>query len=130
MLNVPTEVGVYLCIQPTDMRRGFDGLLGLAREHMSRDPLKGGLYVFLNRRRDRVKLLWWDGDGLAIWYKRLEAGTFERPQVDATAREATLRPVDLALLLGGIELASVRRRKRFELPAESVDAFSKDVRIT
>ncbi len=51
---------------------------------MSRDPLKGGLYVFLNRRRDRVKLLWWDGDGLAIWYKRLESGTFERPQVDAT----------------------------------------------
>ena len=65
MLNVPTEVGVYLRVQPTDMRRGFDGLLGLALERMSRDPLKGGLYVFMNRRRYRVKLLWWDGDGLA-----------------------------------------------------------------
>jgi transposase len=73
MLSLPAEVRIYLCILPTDMRRGFDGLLAQAQQHVEQNPLKGGLYVFVNRRRDRVKLLWWDGDGLAIWYKSQEA---------------------------------------------------------
>lgn len=114
MLSLAPGVGIYFCTLPTDMRRGFDGLLALAREHMARDPLSGGLYLFLNRRRDRLKLLWWDGDGLAIYYKRLEKGTFERPRLDARTTEATLSATDLALLLGGIELSSARRRKRYE----------------
>jgi len=119
MLSVPPEVRIYLCTVSTDMRRSFDGLLALAREHIERDPLSGGLYVFLNRRRDRVKLLWWDTDGLAIFYKRLESGTFELPPVAEGARSVTLSATQLALLLGGIELSSVRRRKRFELPENS-----------
>lgn len=118
MLNLPPEVRIYLCTVPTDMRRSFDGLLALAREHIERDPLSGGLYVFLNRRCDRVKLLWWDTDGLAIFYKRLEAGTFERPHVAEGARSVTLTATQLALLLGGIELSSVRRRKRYVRPEQ------------
>ncbi len=72
MLSLALPVEIYFCTQPTDMRRGFDGLLRMAEEHLSRDVLRGGLYVFVNRRRDRLKLLYWDNDGLAIWHKKLE----------------------------------------------------------
>jgi transposase len=124
MLSLPAEVRIYLCTLPTDMRRGFDGLMAQAQKHLARDPLRGGLYVFLNRRRDRVKLLWWDGDGLAIWYKRLESGTFEMPRVDAQTQCAVLCATDLTLLLGGIELASVRRRKRYQLAPQPTTSSS------
>jgi len=68
-------MAIYFCIGATDMRKGFDGLMRLAAQQAARDVLQGGLFIFVNRRRDRVKLLWWDEDGLAIWYKRLEVGT-------------------------------------------------------
>jgi len=68
----PRPTAVYLCVGPTDMRKGFDGLMRVATEQAARDVLQGGLFVFVNRRRDRVKLLWWDEDGLAIWYKKHE----------------------------------------------------------
>lgn len=113
MISLPPDVRIFLCVAPTDMRCGFDGLRRLAEEQLERDPLTGGLYLFLNRRRDRAKLLWWDGDGLCLWYKRLEAGNFQLPALKDDCRSATLSPTDLALLLGGIDLASVRRRKRF-----------------
>lgn len=99
------------------MRKGFDGLMRVAAEQAARDVLQGGLFVFVNRRRDRVKLLWWDEDGLAIWYKRLEAGTFELPRINDEESHVVLTPGDLALLLGGIDLASVRRRKRYRRTA-------------
>ena len=104
---------IYFCLVPTDMRKGFDGLMRLAQEQAARDVLSGGLFVFVNRRRDRVKLLWWDEDGLVIFYKRLEAGTFETPIVDEATQHVVLSPTPLGLLLGGIELARVRRRKRY-----------------
>jgi transposase len=113
----PRPTAVYLCVGPTDMRKGFDGLMCVAAEQAARDVLQGGLFVFVNRRRDRVKLLWWDEDGLAIWYKRLEAGTFELPQIEDEASHVVLTTGDLALLLGGIDLASVRRRKRYRRTA-------------
>jgi transposase len=113
----PRPTAVYLCVGPTDMRKGFDGLMRVAAEQAVRDVLQGGLFVFVNRRRDRVKLLWWDEDGLAIWYKRLEAGTFELPAIDDEARHVVLTAADLALRLGGIDLASVRRRKRYRRTA-------------
>jgi transposase len=105
---------------PTDMRRGFDGLAALVREVVREDPLSGHLFVFFNRRRDRVKILWWDRSGYAVWYKRLERGAF-RPHVEQ--REgvvvAEVEAAELALVLEGIELAGARRRSRFH-PADGV----------
>jgi transposase len=129
MLNLPLPVRVYLCLETTDMRRSFDGLCRMVREHLGADPLSGDLFVFRSRRGDRVKLLYWLGDGLAIWYRRLEEGTFAFPQSPEAAglswsRRAgeqglEIRATDLALLLDGVELASVKRRKRYQRPAAS-----------
>jgi transposase len=116
MLSLSLPVEIYLAVEPADMRKAFDGLLALAVEHLGRDPLSGGLFVFVNRRRDRMKLLYWDGDGIAIWAKRLEAGTFQMPAVDVQARSVTLSATELTLLLRGIDLGSVRQRKRYRRP--------------
>lgn len=117
MLSLALPVEIYFCTEATDMRRGFDGLMRMAEEHLARDVLSGGLYVFVNRRRDRLKLLYWDNDGLAIWHKRLESGRFQIPPVDAESSCVTLTAMQLALILGGIDLASVRQRKRYRRPA-------------
>ena len=113
MLSLALPIDIYLCVAPTDMRKAFDGLFALAVEHLGHDPLAGGLFVFLNRRRDRMKLLYWDGDGIAIWAKRLEAGTFQMPKVAAPARSVALSATELTLLLRGIDLHSVKQRKRY-----------------
>jgi transposase len=117
MLNLLVPGEIFLCMEATDMRKSFDSLLRLAEDYAARNALDGGLFVFLSRRRDRVKLLYWNEDGLAIWYKRLEQGTFELPAVPSGTRCVMLSASELALLLGGIELASVRRRQRYERPA-------------
>ena len=113
MLSLALPVDIYLCIQPTDMRKSFNGLWALAVEHLGRDPLGGGLFVFINKRRDLMKLLYWDADGIALWCKRLERGTFQMPSVDANTLSATLSATELTLLLRGIDLMSVRQRKRY-----------------
>jgi len=113
VLSLPPGVNIFLCLPPTDMRRGFDGLLRMAAEHLERNVLDGGLFVFINRRRDRVKLLYWDSDGLAIWYKRLEQGTFEVPAVSEETSGVTLSPTQLAMLLGGMQLAGAKQRRRY-----------------
>jgi len=113
VLSLALPVDIYLCVQPTDMRKSFDGLWALAVEHLGRDPFRGGLFVFINKRRDRMKLLYWDADGIAVWAKRLEAGTFQTPRVDAQSRSVTLSATELTLLLRGIDLGSVRQRKRY-----------------
>src|SRR5580658_3982315 len=79
MITLPSSVRIFLCTRPTDLRKSFDGLTGLVQECFGQDPLTGHLFLFLNRRRDRIKILYFDRDGLAIWYKRLEAGSFEIP---------------------------------------------------
>jgi transposase len=123
MLNLPANVRIYLCASPTDMRKSFDGLCGLVQTVFGRDVIDGHLFLFLNRRRDRVKLLYWDRDGLALWYKRLEAGTFETPSF-AGQPHVELDATELAMLLGGVSLAHVRRRKRFALACERSPAAS------
>jgi hypothetical protein len=101
------------------MRKSFDGLLGMVHEFLGQDPLSGHLFLFLNRRRDRVKILFWEPDGLVIWYKRLEAGTFQKLDPasgsDRSSGQAGLEltATDLALLLTGIDVTTARRRKRY-----------------
>lgn len=117
--QLSAAVRVFLCTQPTDMRKSFDGLQGLVHQYLGQDPLSGHLFLFLNRRRDRLKLLWWDRDGLVIFYKRLEAGTFQQlnPAACAGPRSGEagieLSVTELGLLLSGVDLASARRRKRY-----------------
>lgn len=124
MLSLSLPVRVYLCLEPTDMRRSFDGLCRMVREHVGADPLSGDLFVFRSKRGDRVKLLYWLGDGLAIWYRRLEEGTFVFPKVGDNSesrvvgkRGLEIRAADLAMLLDGVDLASVKRQKRYQRPA-------------
>jgi transposase len=114
MLSLAANTRIWLCTTPTDMRKSFDGLSGLVQSVFERDVLEGHLFVFVNRRRDRVKLLWWDHDGLALWYKRLESGTFETPRPSADRSHVELDATEMAMLLGGVSLASVKRRKRYK----------------
>lgn len=106
-------VAIYLCTTPTDMRKGFDSLAALVREHLQLDPLSGHLFLFAGRSRDRLKLLYWDSDGYALWYKRLEEGTFRLPPTKGSGASAELKASELAMLLAGIDLSSIKRRKRF-----------------
>jgi transposase len=112
MIMLPSAVRIFLCTRPTDLRKSFDGLTGLVQECFGQDPLNGHLFLFLNGRRDRIKILYFDRDGLAIWYKRLEAGSFQMPQTDAQD-SVELQPAQLAMLLSGIDLRTARQRKRF-----------------
>ena len=93
------------------MRNGFDGLSGLVREGLKKDPLSGDVFIFFNQRRNQIKLLLWEKDGFSIYHKRLEAGTYELPVTSAVE----LRSDELMLILQGISLKSVRRRKRFDV---------------
>ena len=117
MLSLPLPVRIFLCTEPADMRRSFDGLAQMVREFLRADPLSGHLFVFRSKRGDRVKLLYWDTDGLAIWYKRLEQGTFRFPAPAGASHGVEIRAADLAMLLDGVDLESVRRRKRYRRPA-------------
>lgn len=94
------------------MRKGFAGLSGLVREHIDHELMSGDVFIFMNRRRDRIKLLMWDVTGFALYYKQLERGTFELPKPDGKASNE-LRWSDLVMLLEGIEIKSIKRRKRY-----------------
>ena len=123
MLRLSLPGRVFLCTLPTDMRKSFDTLAALVESHLGQDALSGDLFVFRSRRGDRIKLLWWDEDGYAIWYKRLEEGSFVLPAADGKRASVgehglVLRPAELAMLLDGVDLASVRRQKRYQRPAE------------
>ncbi len=115
MLSLPASTRIFLCLEVADMRRGFDGLAAMATEVIGEDPLSGHLFVFRNRRQDRVKILYWDRDGLCLWYKRLEQGRFRFPVpvTNARTRRTEVKASDLMMLLDGVDLASVRRQKRY-----------------
>ena len=104
---------VFLYAQPTDMRKGFDGLYGLVLNHMELDPRCGYLFVFMNRHRTRIKVLHWNNDGLALFHKRLERGTFKRPTARINAPNSELTKEELFMILRGIDFEKTKKRKRY-----------------
>ena len=104
---------IYLCAGATDMRKGFDGLYALVRDRLELEPLSGHVFLFSNAQRNRMKLIYWDGSGLWVCAKRLERGRFRWPQAEAGQTKIVLSHEEMALLVGGIDLAGSRRRAWF-----------------
>lgn len=117
MLSIPGALKIFLAVAPTDLRKSHNGLAALVEHVLAADPLSGQLFVFRNKRSDRVKLLYWDGDGYALWYKRLEIGSFRFPVAPAEATRLAIPASDLAMLLSGVDLASVKRSRRYQRSA-------------
>jgi transposase len=114
MLPLPSSVRIYVAAEPVDLRRGFDGLAATTRSLIGQDPLSGHVFVFINRRRNRVKLLVWDRTGYVLVFKRLERGCFELPAApEAGRRHVELDAGELGLMLEGLDLRKARRRKRW-----------------
>ena len=114
MMHLPASVRVYLCASACDMRKSFDGLHALVTQTMELDPFAGHLFVFGNRRRDRVKILYWDRDGFAVWAKRLEEGAYAMPFQDNGELRREITAQELGALLSGIDLSQAKRRKRYQ----------------
>jgi transposase len=113
MLSIAGPRTIYLHTSATDMRKSFDGLSGIIRGTFGGDPADGSVFLFVNKRRDRIKALWWDDDGFALWYKRLETGTFETVPSPSGEQRVRIDPTQLAMILGGVRLETARRRKRY-----------------
>jgi transposase len=112
-LDGSSTTRIWLATAPADMRCGFDRLAELARVVTAQEPMDGHLFLFRGRGGDRLKILCWDKDGFVLWYKRLEEGTFKLPRIEAGATSVELRASELAMMLDGIDLKSVRRGKRY-----------------
>ena len=118
MIHLPASVRVYLCLTACDMRKSFDSLHALVRDHLELDAYAGHLFVFTSRRRDRVKILYWDRDGFAIWSKRLEEGTYAAPFAgEAGEKRREITAQELGALLSGIDLGRAEKRKRYQRPS-------------
>ena len=113
MMHLPASVRVYLCASACDMRKSFDGLHALVAQAMELDAFAGHLFVFANRRRDRIKILYWDRDGFAVWAKRLEEGTYAMPFGESEQKRREITAAELGALLSGIDLSRAKRRKRY-----------------
>ena len=114
MLHLSSACNYYLYLGNTDMRKGFDSLSGLVSSQMQLNALSGSVFIFLNKKHNQLKLLLWEGDGFALYYKRLEEGTFEIPVADDKKESLPVSHQQLQLILQGISLKSVRRRKRYQ----------------
>ncbi len=115
MLALSTIQSIYLSSRPVDFRKQFDGLCGEVLDYMGHNPQGGSLFVFYNKRRDRMKLLWWQKDGFWLFYKRLEAGTFQFPQNVSGDKGIHVTSEQLQLILSGIDFTSIKRRKRYNM---------------
>jgi transposase len=120
MIALASQVRVFLYRRATDMRKSFHGLVALIESELQQDPLSGSLFVFVNRRRDRIKILYWGQTGFCIWYQQLEKGTYQLPDATACDVQDTLEVTrsQLSLILDGIDLGSVRQRPRFQRQRE------------
>jgi transposase len=118
MLSLSPSIRIFVCALPTDMRKNFDGLYSIVTQAFGKDVFDGDYFVFLNRPRNRCKILFWDRDGLVVWAKRLERGSFQAPPVqDAASLAIEVDSVTLAMMIGGVDLRTVKRRKRYQTPA-------------
>jgi len=111
MLNLPPSVQIFFCVVPVDMRRSFDTLSEIVRGSLGQEPKSGHLFVFRNKQEDCVKVLYWDRDGYALWYKRLEKGKFSLPAATATGIE--LDRTTFLMLLSGIDLTKIKEQRRY-----------------
>jgi len=118
-LDSTQKTRIWLAVESTDMRCGFDRLAERVRAVISQDPLGDSLFIFRSRRGDRLKILTWDRDGFVLWYKRLEAGVFKLPRVSPGARSVELRASELAMILDGIDMTKLKRVPRYERTTES-----------
>ena len=139
MLGNPLNTRIFLCTQDTDMRKSFDSLRGIIRSAMHLDPLSGSLFIFKNKRGDRIKCIYWDEDGFAMWYKVLQRGTFQFPDLQKySSAGLEIDASTMRMILDGIDLGTIRRRPRFrgasrlpekprnplEVPLSLTDKFS------
>ena len=123
MIAIPSGAAIYLCTSATDMRKSFDGLSGIVRSEFGREPADGSLFLFINRRRDRLKILHWEEGGFVLWYKRLESGTVETIRHKDGQPVVTIDAAELAMLISGISLSSTKRRKRYrDVPGRDASA--------
>jgi transposase len=114
MLHLSPAIHYYLYTGHTDMRKGFDSLCGVVSSQMSLDALSGAIFIFINKKRNQVKLLLWEGDGLSLYYKRLEKGTYERPAYSETTTSTILTYQQLQFILQGVALQKIQYRKRYQ----------------
>jgi transposase len=118
MLSLPSSIRIFVHALPTDMRKNFDGLCAIVSQAFGKDVLEGDYFVFVNRMRNRCKILYWDRDGLVVWAKRLERGGFEVPgRDDAASLCVEIDPMTLAMMIGGVDLKTAKRRKRYQVVA-------------
>ena len=116
MLSISPAVRIFVHALPTDMRKSFDGLYAIVKHAFAMDVFEGDYFVFVNRARDRCKVLFWDRDGLVVWAKRLEQGRFQLPErVDAASLTIEVDSTSLAMILGGVDLHTGKRRKRYQV---------------
>lgn len=124
MLAVAPTTRVYLYMHQVDMRRSIDGLLAIVQSEFDRDIRLGDYFMFINSKRDRVKIIWWDRDGLAIFMKRLESGTVQKPASSSSEKSLIIDQAQLSMLLTGIDVSNIKRRKRYEVHPDTMDKLS------
>lgn len=113
MFALSAENRFHLYSQPTDMRKSFNGLSGLVQNQLGRNPCSGDIFIFINKRRDKIKLLHWQGASFVLYYKRLEKGTFELPRYDAAAGSISLDYAKLVMIIDGLSIENIQKRKRY-----------------
>jgi transposase len=112
MIGLPAGTPIYLCTEPVDFRKGFDGLTGIVTTTLGHSVTDGSLFLFVNRKRDRIKALWWETGGLTLWYRRLEQGTVELPKPSQDSAHVTIDNVELAMWIAGVPLKSAQTRRK------------------
>lgn len=114
MFSLTNSLSYYLYLEPTDIRKSFDGLCGLVQTRLHRDPVSGEVFIFINKRRDRIKLLHWEPGGFVLYYKRLESGTFEQPTITPGEVSWQVSWSGLMMMIEGISIKDIRLRKRYK----------------